>query len=32
MKPICIDANVFIALTKGDEKYSSDQGSYAKFK
>jgi len=24
MKPICIDANVFIASTKGDEKYSSD--------
>ena len=24
MKPICIDANVFIASTKGDETYSSD--------
>jgi len=24
MKPICIDANVFIASTKGDEKYTSD--------
>ncbi|MFU8767554.1 MAG: type II toxin-antitoxin system VapC family toxin [Candidatus Methanoperedens sp.] len=24
MKPICIDANVFIASTKGDEQYSSD--------
>lgn len=24
MRPICIDANVFIASTKGDEKYSSD--------
>lgn len=24
MKPICIDANVFIASTKGDEAYSSD--------
>ncbi len=24
MKPICIDANVFIASTKGDEIYSSD--------
>ena len=24
MKPICIDANVFIASTKGNEPYSSD--------
>ena len=24
MKPICIDANVFIASTKGHETYSSD--------
>jgi predicted nucleic acid-binding protein len=24
MKPICIDANVFIASTKGNEEYSSD--------
>jgi len=24
MRPICIDANVFIASIKGDEKYSSD--------
>ncbi|CAG1005721.1 hypothetical protein METP2_03685 [Methanosarcinales archaeon] len=24
MKAICIDANVFIASTKGDEAYSSD--------
>ena len=24
MKPICIDANVFISSTKGDEAYSSD--------
>ncbi len=24
MKPICIDANVFIASTKGNERYSSD--------
>lgn len=24
MNPICIDANVFIASTKGDETYSSD--------
>ncbi len=24
MKPICIDANVFIASTKGNEQYSSD--------
>ncbi|MCZ7402101.1 MAG: hypothetical protein O8C61_07750 [Candidatus Methanoperedens sp.] len=24
MKPICIDANVFIASTKEDEQYSSD--------
>lgn len=24
MQPICIDANVFIASTKGDEPYSSD--------
>lgn len=24
MKPICIDANVFIASTKGNEAYSSD--------
>lgn len=24
MKPICIDANVFIASTKGDEQYSTD--------
>lgn len=24
MKPVCIDANVFIASTKGDEQYSSD--------
>ena len=24
MKPICIDANVFIASTKGNETYSSD--------
>jgi predicted nucleic acid-binding protein len=24
MKPICIDANVFIVSTKGDETYSSD--------
>ncbi|MCX9013689.1 MAG: hypothetical protein OIN89_02660 [Candidatus Methanoperedens sp.] len=24
MRPICIDANVFIASTKGNETYSSD--------
>ncbi len=24
MKPICIDANVFIASTKGNEPYSAD--------
>ncbi len=24
MKPVCIDANIFIASTKGNEPYSSD--------